>query len=87
MGKNPENKKFIITETREPTENEFKFTSGYYDEAEKRRLWRYLEDNFGIVRENIPSYLISKDNSNSDMRGFRIIKVTGDYSYTPFNGD
>ena len=35
MGKNPENKKFIITETREPTENEFIFTSGYYDEAEK----------------------------------------------------
>ena len=75
MGNNPQNKKFIITETRDAEANEFIFADGYYDDAEKRRLWKYLEDKFGIVRENIPSYLLSRDNSNKHMSGFRIIKL------------
>ena len=87
MGNNPQNKKFIITETRDPEENEFIFADGFYNDTEKRRLWKYLEDKFGIVRENIPSYLLSRDNSNKHMSGFRIIKVSGTYSYSPYTGD
>ena len=85
MGKNIENKKFIITETREPAENEFIFTNGNHDDGEKRRMWVYLERVFGIVREDIPSYLISKDNSDNRMHGFRIIKLGENDSYSPYN--
>ena len=38
MSSNCDNKKYIVTETREPTENEFIFTNGYRDDEEKRRM-------------------------------------------------
>jgi|TARA_R110000787_G_scaffold92678_1_gene194741 hypothetical protein len=79
------NKKYIITETREPAENEFIFCNGYSDDEEKRRLWQYLEDKFDIAREDIPSHLISKDSSNNRMHGFRIIKLGENQGYHPYN--
>ena len=82
---NSGNKKYIITETREPTENEFIFTDGYHDDDEKRRMWNYLERVFGIAREKIPSYQLSKDSSNNSMHGFRIIKLSEDQGYHPYN--
>jgi hypothetical protein len=48
-------------------------------------MWDYLERDFGIAREYIPSHLISKDNNHNRMTGFRIIKLGENDSYHPYN--
>ena len=80
-------KQYIITESREPKENEFIFTGGstQKDVEEKRRLWQYLEDNFGIAREKIPHHLIGSSRDHAGLSGFRIIKVSSTEGYTPYN--
>ena len=86
MSSNCDNKKYIVTETREPTENEFIFTSHLFgDRSENKRLWDYLETNYGIAREKIPSYQLPTDSSNNRMSGFRIIKSDKEDGYEPYN--
>ena len=67
-------KQYIITESREPKENEFIFTGGSTQ-----------KDDFGIAREKIPHHLIGSSRDHAGLSGFRIIKVSSTDGYTPYN--
>ena len=86
MSYNSGSKKYIITETREPYQCEFIFTNGYRDNSEKKRLWRYLETEFGIGRAKIHDYQLPTDSNNRRMYGFRIVNIAKEDGYEPFNG-
>ncbi len=75
---NPENKRYIIQETRPTKENEFIFRSnetldGGTDEA--RRFWNYLREVHNLGRETIPRETIPEDACGIRMRGFRLVGV------------
>jgi hypothetical protein len=75
---NPENKRYVIQETRRPRENEFIFRNnenldGGTDEA--RRFWNYLFEVHHLGRETIPRETLPDDACGMRMKGFRLIDV------------
>ena len=73
---NPENKRYIIQETRLAEDNEFIFRSNEnLDDGteETRRFWNYLREVHNLGRETIPRETLPDDASGKRMKGFRLV--------------
>jgi len=81
---NYNNDRYILQNTRPTKANEFIFT-GYGDRRENQKMWRYLEEHFGIAREKINEENLPLDRNNDRMFGFRIIKTAEVSCYQEYN--
>ena len=76
MNNNPLNLKYILQETRRLKDNEFVFSykNSIPSSHEVDRMWNYLCDNYGFIKETIQPEQLPLDSQGNRMTGFRIVR-------------